>query len=382
MGGLTWDSFGTAMAFALVIAGYYFCRKAGRAAPPSAGFSAVAALQHVSSESTSWRQRWNGLPGISEKIAFILFAVALADPRLPYEYDRPFINKKSLNIAPIEGAAIYFLLDYSGSMGQKVLSRNPLSESIYQPKIDLLKLMTHALIAGDPDRDVSARPSDMLGVIAFARSAQVLVPLTLDHEAVLSAIDDLQVLKDQDSAGTALGYAIFKGASLIEATRYYTQQMLANGKEPYTIRDAVMILITDGFQDPNRLDRGKELRNIPPLQAAEYAKGLGIRLYIINIDPTLASDQYAAERHQMERTAELTGGKFFLLSERNTIRNLYAQVDELEKSLWYNAAVESKQPVAKALQRHWPLYPYLLGSAMFFFAAAITLETLVLRRWP
>lgn len=383
MGGLTWDSFGAAMAFALIIIGYFVCYKASKVAPPSAGFSVVSALQSVLGESAFKQRIWYALPQIAEKAAFLLFAIALVDPRLSYEYDKPFVHKNSLNNVPIEGAAIYFLLDHSGSMGQKVLSRNPLSESTYQPKIDLLKQMTNALIIGDPDREIPARPSDMLGVIAFARSAQVLVPLTLDHEAVLSAIEQLQVLQDEDAAGTAIGYAIFKAASLIEVTRHYAQQMPAKEKEPYTIKDAVMILITDGFQDPSRLDRGKELRNIPPLQAAEYAKGLGIRLYIINIDPSLASEQYAAERHQMERTAKLTGGKFFLLNERNTIRDLYAQIDELEKSFWHNvAAAEFKPPVAKVLQKNWPLYPFLLGFAMFFFAVAMTLETLVLRRWP
>ncbi len=148
---------------------------------------------------------------------------------------------------------------------------------------------------------VRGRPSDMLGIVSFARTASVVTPLTLDHAQVLDGLKELQVVPSQDQDGTAIGYAIYKTATLIAATEQFM-------KGKFEIKGAAILLVTDGLQDPNPLDNENSLRNQDIPEAADYAKEQKIKLYIINIDPSITMDQFAPHRNQMRTAAESTGG--------------------------------------------------------------------------
>src|SRR5262249_48328381 len=139
---------------------------------------------------------------------------------------------------------------------------------------------------------VQEHPNDLIGAISFARSAIVLSPLTLDHEAVISSIKRLKIPQDLNQQGTVIGYAIFKTANLIAAMRQ-------NLSEQYKLHDALLVLVTDGFQDPNPLDKGRRFRTMDVDEASDYAKEQGVRVFIVNVDPSINTEKFLPNKHQM-----------------------------------------------------------------------------------
>ena len=262
---------------------------------------------------------------------------------------------------PVEGIAIYLDLDQSGSMTEKI--------NRTQSKLDLMKQVAAQFVEG--------RPNDMIGLVTFARGASVQAPLTLDHADILKKLAALNVVPTREQDGTAIGYAIYKTASLIAATRHYAEELIASGKPAYDIKSSVIILVTDGMQDPNPLDKGKRLRNIDIPDAALYAKEHGIRLYAIIIEPKLLTEEFAPYRHMMQRVTETTGGKFYAMNVTGNLKQIFQEIDRLEKS-------SLPVPIEKSpdLFRRISLYPYLIGLALMCFLAYVLFETAIARRIP
>ena len=332
--------------------------------------------------SETWASRWYNLPKLLLLGSLATLALAWVDPRFYIEkteassFERaPFMPDQQ----PVEGLAIYFILDQSGSMREAVPTVRRQSEV----KIDLLKDVTKQFIIGNRTSGLPGRPNDMIGLVSFARGANVLSPLTLDHQAVLQELENLAHVASRDQDGTSIGYAIFKTANMIAATRHYAEGLEAKGEPAYSIKNSVMILVTDGIQDPNPLDKGKRLRNIDVPEAAAYAKEQGIKLYIINVDPKLATEEFAPYRRMMQRAAETTGGKFFMVDQSSNLDRIYKEIDTLEKSILPVSAATSTDP-ANRPDRYTriSLYPYFIALGLLFLLASIVLQTTMLRRTP
>lgn len=331
-----------------------------------------------------WKGKFVNLPRWLLLTALGLFLLAFIDPyilvpRIPKAGDKPAIHQAPLK-SPTEGLAIYLVLDQSGSMVENVTTMTPEGRRLTLPKIDFLKQVTQLFVQGDPRLDLSGRSNDLIGLITFARGATVLSPLTFDHNAILRQLGKLTVVQDRDQDGTSIGYALFKAENLIEATKHYARQLKEKGKPSYEIKSSVIILVTDGFQDPNPLDQGKRLRNLSLEEAAQYAKEKGIRLYIINVDPKLGADEYAPQRKQMERITELTGGKFYLVDYSTSLQRIYSEIDHLEKSA---LPQQEQHPGAVTKQyKRLQFYPFLVFLGVCFLFASVILDTVVLRRVP
>lgn len=83
-----------------------------------------------------------------------------------------------------------------------------------------------------------------------------------------------------------------------------------------------------------------------PLTAAEIAKKFGIRVYTIGVGSkgmapypfqTPFGIQFQnvpveIDEALLEQVAEMTGGKYFRATDNNKLRNIYAEIDKLEKS--------------------------------------------------
>jgi Ca-activated chloride channel family protein len=223
----------------------------------------------------------------------------------------------------------------------------------------------------------------MIGLAAFARTTQVLSPLTLNHKDLIDQLNKLEIMRIQDQDGTGIGYAIYKTANLIAATRHYAQRLQGQGKPAYDIKDAVMILVTDGMQDPNPLDKDNRYRWMDPEQAAAFSREQNIRLYIVNIDPEFAKPKWEANRKQLQRAAESTGGHFYALDASSSIAKVYKEIDALAKSTLPMPAplfrLAADQPDRYATV--W-LYPWLIAIGAGLLAAALLLQTTWLRTVP
>ncbi len=319
--------------------------------------------------------KWANLPETLSYFSLLLLILAFPDPRLLIERHRENKNDESVK-SPTEGIAIYLVLDQSGSMAEEI------SSITRQKKVDLLKQVTKQFIAGDPNTGLQGRPNDLIGLIEFARGAHVLSPLTLDHAAILSELATFAPIGERDQDGTSIGYAIFKSANMISATKHYAQELIDKGDPAYTIKSTIMILITDGMQDPNPLDKGKRLRNMDIPEAAAYTKEQGIRLYIVNIEPKMAFEEFAPNRHIMQRAAELTGGKFYMADGSTNLEGIYRDIDKLEKSALPEGVQNLNKDQRPDLYRRFPFSPFLVGMGLILLLASLLLDSTLFRRVP
>ncbi len=378
MGGISFDINLTALLLVTLFAvGFFFLRRwRASFADPYIFFPDVTTIPHKKPSLIT------SLQPLLLRIALISFAVAFTDPHF-------FIEKTTVSTAslqrsaspPREGIAVYLVLDQSGSMKETVVMESP-SKGLYTTsKIDLVKKVSTQFIMGDQALGLAGRPNDLIGLVFFARGAQVMTPLTLDHEALLRQLKNFREVQDKEQDGTSIGYAIFKTANLIVATKHYAEDLIAKGEPAYVIKNNVMILLTDGLQDPNPLDKGKRLRNMDVPEAAAYAKEQGIRLYIVNIDPLLSAEKFAPYQHIMQRAAESTGGKFYMVDSNKNLEQIYADIDKLEKSTLPPVLSMKKEDRPDLYQRVSPV-PYLISFALACFLVSIALETLFIRRVP
>lgn len=340
-------------------------------------------LPGLKKAATGWRLNWAELPRWLCYMALLFFAIAFINPRIitPRQGQEPHQTGSE----PIQGIAIYLVLDQSGSMADSVLTYDAQGNRVQKPKIDILKEVTTAFVKGDKSHGLAGRPHDMLGIVALARSARVISPLTLDHQAILDKIAHLQVLKSPEEGGTVIGYAIFKTANMITATRHYAEEINSKKMPAYTIKSNVIILVTDGFQDPNLEDKNKPLRTMEVPEAAEYARQAGVKVYIIDIDPAIGGNEFEAVRTQMQHAAELTGGKYYLVEGGKGLDKIYSEIDKLEKSALPTLA-ETSQTLLKEQQpkyfKTYYLYPIFLSLAILALLNALLLGSTLLRRAP
>jgi Ca-activated chloride channel family protein len=346
------------------------------------------AFSDLSSFVTGKKQiTWNWLPPALLWAALGSLALAFTDPHLfidrKYESTgSPTMPRDAGQPPPTEGIAIYLVLDRSGSMYEKVLSRSPTGGRRQISKIDLVKEMTSKFIQGDPSIGLSGRPNDLIGLIFFARAANVETPLTLDHGVVLQQLSKYNIIGQMDQDGTGIGYALFKTANLIAATRRYSQELVQKGEPAYSIKNSVIILLTDGLQDPNPLDKGKRLRNIDIPEAAAYIKEQGVRLYVVTVDPELSTEKYLPYRHILQRATESTGGRYFMLEGSNNLDQIYREIDRLEKSAIPVQFTEINKNERPDLYHRISFYPYLIVLGLICLFCSILLDTVLLRRIP
>jgi Ca-activated chloride channel family protein len=195
---------------------------------------------------------------------------------------------------------------------------------------------------------------------------------------LLQKLEELKPLMDEKDRGTAIGYAVFKTVNLIVGTRNYAQDLKGKGKPAYEIKNAIIVLITDGFQNINPGDTDKRLRTIDVREAAKYAKENGIRLYVINVDANMAKEEFTPHRKIMQNVTELTGGQFFIVGTNQSLEDIYHDIDRLEKDLLPNEAI--LQPPEAYTRISY--YPYFLGLGLIALALSLILSTTLLRRFP
>jgi Ca-activated chloride channel family protein len=98
----------------------------------------------------------------------------------------------------------------------------------------------------------------------------------------------------------------------------------------------VIVLLTDG-----RNNRGE----IDPITAAQMAQALGVRIYAIGagtqgtarvpVDDPIFGRRYAQmqvdiDEPTLQETATLTGGRYFRATNRESLEQIYAEIDALE----------------------------------------------------
>ncbi len=281
---------------------------------PTLRFSAMARVR-ASGTGTVARLRW--LPFALRTLAVALLVLAIARPVR--------VNESTRTLT--EGVAIELVVDRSSSMLAMDFQRRgrPID------RLSALKDVVDNFVQGGGG--LSGRPDDLIGLVTFARNADSISPMTLDHEWLLSALKALAVAEPNTTEdGTAIGDAVALGA---EKLRDATEQRMDPSRR---IRSKVLVLLTDGENNAGEID---------PMTAAELCRTLGIKLYTIGMGtrgmapmpvPTPFGVQMqrrpvSIDEALLKRMADATGGQYFRATDSSSLEGIYARIDELEKTV-------------------------------------------------
>jgi Ca-activated chloride channel family protein len=243
----------------------------------------------------SFRQKTMLFPFILRLLALTCFILAMARPQ-------GFMGDEKRNV---EGIDIVITLDVSSSMLAKDLEPNRL-EVAKKLSIDF----------------INERKQDRFGFVIFSGGAVSKTPLTLDHSRLIERIKKIEVgaLPPGTFIGEGLGTAV-------------ARMQFSDAKSK------VIILLTDG------VNTGGE---VSPLTAADAAAAYGIRVYVIGVGTKgmayspvgvdwigeIAYDYVPVEIDEamLTQIAAKTNGKYFRATDNNSLKNIFKEIDVLEKS--------------------------------------------------
>lgn len=230
---------------------------------------------------------------VLRSLAFIALIFALARPQSAFSWQ----NETT------EGIDIMIATDISGSM---------LSEDFKPNRLEAGKNIAIDFIKG--------RPDDRIGLVIFSGESFTQCPLTIDHDILINLFADIKNGMIND--GTAIGMGLATAVNRLKDSE---------------AKSKVIILLTDGVNNTG---------SIPPITAAQIARQFGIRVYTVGIGtngsaPYPFKDQFGNTHYQMvpvdvdentlTKIADITNGKYFRARNNNELRQIYEEIDKLEK---------------------------------------------------
>lgn len=305
-------------------------------------------------------------------LGLILFALAWADFHFETSWQDNLLPPKVL---PTEGIALYVALDRSGSMKDYIEATIDDKDAAPIRKIDFLKIVTKDFILNN------SLEGDMIGLVAFARTANILSPLTLDHDLLVKQLDKIQAVENPQDDGTAIGYAVEKIVNLIAATKEFGHNLYKQKKIGYEIKGAAIIMVTDGFQTINHADINNSRRTIDIEQAAADAAKEKIKLYIISIDPDFKNENYQLKREVMDRAAAITGGAHYVANHISNLKNIYQEIQKIEKSSFLEPLQQKNIPQQEKI-RSFSFFPLFIFAGLISISFGFLYETRWQRRVP
>ncbi len=254
------------------------------------------------------------VPFVLRVVCIILLSLALARPQLSNRWQSQ----------STEGIDIMMALDVSGTMLAEDLRPNRL-EAAKEVAIDF----------------VNNRPNDNIGLVVFAGESFTQCPLTTDHTVLVNLFHAVKFGMIED--GTAIGLGLAN---------------CVNRMKDSPTKSKVIILLTDGSN--NRGD-------ITPQTAAEIAKTFGIRIYSVGVGSygqsrvpvqTPMGTQYMTMDNEFDEStlkniAQTTGGEYFRATDNKSLKRIYEQIDQLEKT---------KIRVREYSKRTENFMPFLIGA--------------------
>jgi Ca-activated chloride channel family protein len=257
------------------------------------GTLSVSAVKGFSLPTKSLIPRLRHLGIVLRLLSVAALIIALARPQ----------SSLSWQNTSTEGIDIMIASDISGSMLAEDFQPNRL-EAGKNIAIDFIK----------------NRPDDRIGLVIFSGESFTQCPLTIDHDVLINLYKDIKNGMIDD--GTAIGMGLATAVNRLKDSE---------------AKSKVIILLTDGSNN---------MGSIPPLTAAEIAKQFNVRVYTVGIGthgfaPYPVQTQFGVQYQRipvdvdegtLTKIANVTGGKYFRATDNETLKNIYEQIDKLEKA--------------------------------------------------
>jgi len=249
------------------------------------------------SESKSFITMIEPILRIFRMIALTLLIIALA---------RPQVIDISTRVKNNRGIDIIMAIDVSASMLAKDLRPN---------RLEALKDVASNFI--------KSRVTDRIGLVEYAGESYTKTPITSDKSIILRSLKEIEY-NTIIEGGTAIGMGLATSVNRIKDSKAISK---------------VIILLTDGVNNTGFID---------PLTAAELANEFGIKIYTIGLGTNgmalspigidsrgkfnYANAKVEIDEKLLNEIADMTGGKYFRATNNNKLKEIYADIDKLEKS--------------------------------------------------
>ncbi|TWT40884.1 von Willebrand factor type A domain protein [Phycisphaerae bacterium RAS1] len=275
-----------------------------RARRPVIRFSDLAAVRAAAG---AWPGRVRLILPVLRSAALACLIVAAARPQRSDESSKVFA----------EGIAIQMTVDISSSMNDLDLA----PRGAQLTRLDVVKDVFKRFVKGDGD--LPGRPNDLIGMVRFARFADSVCPLTLDHASLLAVLESTQTIQPQrrqEEDGTAIGDGL-----ALAVERLKDLKRTSGSGEQHVIRSRIVILLTDGENN---------MGNVEPQQAGDLAANYGIKVYTILAGTGQQQGPFRrpVDSRDLRAIADVTGGKFFHATNRESLRKIYEEIDKLERT--------------------------------------------------
>jgi Ca-activated chloride channel homolog len=281
----------------------------------------------------SWKTALRPVPFILRLLALSALIIALARPQT--RNDEQQVNG--------EGIDIVLCLDISGSM---------LAQDFTPNRMEAAKNVASDFIDN--------RPTDRIGIVIFSGESFTMCPLTTDRNVLKTQLFAVQsgLLED----GTDIGDGLATGVDRLRNSPSKTK---------------VIILLTDG--ENNRA-------NIDPNTAKEIAKAEGIRVYTIGMGtegyapmPMQTPNGIVMQREKVNideklltQIAKETGGRYYRAKDNESLKNIYSEIDKLEKS---------RIEVTALIRYNEKFFPFAMAAALLLLLE-LSLRLTVFKKFP
>lgn len=241
----------------------------------------------------TWKIILRHVPFIARLLAVACIIIALARPQ----------SRNDEELVSGQGIDIVLCIDVSGSM---------LAQDFTPNRMEAAKE-----VAAD---FVDSRPTDRIGLVIFSGESFTQCPVTTDRNVIKSQIYNVQSGMLED--GTAIGSGLATSIDRLRSSK---------------TKSKVVILLTDGENNGGLID---------PATAKEIAKSMGVKVYTIGVGTegtapvpvqtpggvVMQREQVNIDEKLLTQIATETGGKYFRAKDNEGLKNIYAEIDKLEKS--------------------------------------------------
>lgn len=297
----------------------------------------------------TWRQRLALLPALLFALAAAALVVALARPRTPIAESK----------VTRDGIAIMAVVDLSSSMDARDMVREDQSVN----RLNVAKSVFMSFVTGSDRTAGRGRPDDLIGVVTFARYADSICPLTLDHGNLIAMVNGLEIVSQRHEDGTAMGDGLGLAVERLRRSK---------------AKSRVAVLLTDGVTNAGVID---------PTRAAELARQHDIKVYGIGagtrgLAPTPYVDFFGRrglmpqpveiDEDTLKQIADTTGGKYFRAVDKDALLAIYREIDALERT----------EVTEVRYLDYKEYYPHFVLAGLSLIGGALILNSTVFRRLP